>query len=114
MNNALNFTKRSLEGLSKPKSGRTLVRDTQVRGLVFTIQPSGERSFAWYRKVLGYPRWRMLGRFPDLTVEAARGVASEMNARLAKGENPFEERGLTFGTVYRRYITEHLGTTAKN
>lgn len=72
----INFTKRKIESLPTPKAGRDLLHDTQVRGLVLTVQPSGERAFAWYRKVRRYPRWRMLGRFPDLTVELARGKAA--------------------------------------
>src|SRR5579863_1873703 len=109
----INFTKRKIESLPTPKAGRDLYHDAQVRGLVLTVQPSGERAFAWYRKVRRYPTWRTLGRFPDLTVELARGKASNMNARLAEGKDPFEDDGLTFGTVYERYITEHLGTNAK-
>jgi integrase len=109
----INFTKRKIESLPTPTTGRAVYRDKQVRGLVLTVQPSGERAFAWYRKVRRYPRWRTLGRFPDLTVELARGKAEEMNARLAEGKDPFEDDGLTFGVVFERYITEHLGTNAK-
>jgi|HubBroStandDraft_1064217.scaffolds.fasta_scaffold00396_21 integrase len=109
----INFTKRKIESLPTPKNSRALYHDTQVRGLVLTVQPTGERAFAWYRKVRRYPRWRMLGRFPDLTVELARGKAEEMNSRLAAGKDPFEDDGLTFGTVFDRYINEHLGVNAK-
>jgi integrase len=49
-----------------------------------------------------------------MTVEQARGAASAMNGKLANGENPFEDRALTFGTIYERYITEHLASNAKN
>lgn len=109
----INFTKRKIESLPTPKARRALYHDTQVRGLMLSVQPSGERAFAWYRKVRRYPTWRTLGRFPDLTVELARGKASEANAKLAAGKDPFEDDSLTFGTVYERYITEHLGTEAK-
>lgn len=111
----INFTKRSLESLKTPAAGKRVhCHDTQVRGLVVQVQPSGDRAFAWYRRVLGQPRWHGLGRFPDMTVEQARGRASEMNSRLANGQNPFEERAVTFGVVFERYINEHLATTAKN
>jgi integrase len=111
----INFTKRSIEALATPARGQrgVLYRDRQVRGLTITVYETGERTFAWYRKVRRYPTWRALGRFPDMTVEMARGRASEMNARLAEGKDPFEDEGLTFGTVYERYITEHLATEAK-
>jgi integrase len=109
----INFTKRKIESLPTPKTGRDLYHDTKTRGLVLTVQPSGERSFAWYRKYRRYPTWRTLGRFPDLTVELARGKASKANAQLAEGKDPFEDEGLTFGTIYERYITEHLGINSK-
>lgn len=106
--NALNFTKRRLEQLGAPNAGRLVYHDTQVRGLIFAVYPSGERSFAWYRKVRRYPTFRTLGPFPDLSIEKAREKASDMNGKLAQGKDPFEEEGITFGTVFDRYVTEHL------
>jgi integrase len=106
----INFTKRKIESLPTPKTGRALYHDTQVRGLVLTVQPSGERAFAWYRKVRRYPTWKTLGRFPDLTPELARGMASKANSNLAEGKDPFEDPGLTFGAAFERYVSEHLST----
>jgi integrase len=108
-----NFTKRWIESLPTPTNGRALYHDKQVRGLVCSVQPSGERQLAWYRKVRRYPRWRTLGRFPDMSVEQARGAASEANAKLAAGLDPFVDDTLTFGAAYKRYIVEHLGSNAK-
>ncbi len=112
---ALNFTKRSLESLEAPSAedGRAIYHDTRERGLIFVVYPSGERSFVWYRKVRRRPTFRTLGPFPDLTIEQARGKASEMNARVAQGLDPFEPEGITFGVVYDRYIKEWLATEAK-
>jgi integrase len=96
----LNFTKRSLELLpARDDGGRLTVFDVNTAGLGFTVFPSGIRSFFHLRLVRGYPRRTTIGRFPDLTVEQARGKASALNSALAKwklnsyeGEIPFETR----------------------
>jgi len=96
----LNFTKRSLELLPvRNDGGRLTVFDEHTAGLGFTVFPSGVRSFFHLRLVRGYPQRTTIGRFPDLSVEQARGKASELNTALAKwrlngyaGETPFETR----------------------
>lgn len=79
--------------------GRLTVFDEHTAGLGFTVFPSGVRSFFHLRLVRGYPQRTTIGRFPDLSVEQARGKASELNTALAKwrlngyaGETPFETR----------------------
>jgi integrase len=113
--NTINFTKRKLESLPAPKQGRAIYHDSQTRGLGLLVQPSGFRSFFWYRKVYGQPTWKTIGPFPEWTVEQARGKAAEYNARWAQGEEPFTKPNTeTFGGVFERYVEQHLGVEAKN
>jgi hypothetical protein len=60
----LNFTKRSIEALKSPKEKRAMYHDMQVRGLGVLVQPTGHRSFFWFRKVRGFLRGEPSERFP--------------------------------------------------
>jgi integrase len=118
----LNFTKARIEALPTPKAGRTAYRDDKTRGLGVLVQPTGTKSFFWFRKVRGKPRWETIGAHLDLTVEQARTRAGELNSKLAlwkahnyESESPFEQRGaLTFDGLVEDYILKHLREHAKN
>jgi len=116
------FTKRAIEALPAPAAKRATYYDAQVRGLGVLVQPTGHRAFFWFRKVQGYPKWRTIGRFPDLSVEQARARASEFNASVARwkaanyeGPAPLErQRALALGVVLEDYLERHLKANAKN
>lgn len=87
------FTKKVLDGLGMPAPGRRdYYRDTQVRGLQLTVYPSGRKTFVLFRKIKGRPERVYIGPYPDMSIEQARGKASEHNAAIARGENPAEEQ----------------------
>jgi integrase len=114
--NHFNFTKKDLEALPTPREKRITYRDTQTRGLGILLQPSGHRSFFWFRKVRGYPTWQTIGIFPDLTIEQARTNAQERNAKLARwkadryeGDDPFKQRkDLTLGELVDDYVERQV------
>ena len=122
MPNEINFTKRTIENLPAPKKGRDRYIDAQVRGLGVLVQPSGHKSFYWFRKVRNYPRRETLGRFGDLSVEQARDAATGLNNRLAvwkagryEGENPFASRReeSTLDEIVELYVQKQLRPFAK-
>jgi len=97
--------------------------DTRVSGLGVIVQPTGRRSFYWFRKVHGRPTWKTIGDFPDLTIEQARARASQMNAEIAdwksrryEGPSPFEqpEREPTLGEILEDYCVVRLSGHSKN
>src|SRR5258708_24969544 len=108
----LNLTKKEIDALPTPKEKRTIVYDTQTRGLGVMVQPTGHKSYFWFRKVRGYPTWQTIGAFPDLTVEQARTRAAEYNSKLARwkadnfeGDDPFKQRrDLTLGELVADYV----------
>ena len=110
------FTKKELESLPAPPEKRVTYRDTDTRGLGLLIQPSGHRSFFWFRKVRGYPTWQTIGVFPDLTIEQARTNAAELNSKLARwkaddydGDDPFrQQKDLTLGELIDDYIERQV------
>jgi len=118
----LNFTKKTLEKLPAVEK-RYNVFDEVVSGLGVAVHPSGTKTFFYLKKVQGWPERTTIGPFPDITVERARGRASEMNGKLSTwkshgyaGQNPLEQRTKvpTLGGVLDHYCEQHLRANAKN
>jgi integrase len=117
------FNKKDLEKLA-PAAKRYNVLDPETRGLGLVVHPSGEKTFYHQVKVLGYPRRTTLGSFDSLSIEQARGEASNINAAIAKwklndcqGPAPFEKKQQgepTFSELLDSYIEKHLKQHAKN
>lgn len=118
----LNFTKKAVDAFPIPAEKRASYYDTQVRGLGVLVQPTGHKSFFWFRKVRGYPSWQTIGIFPDLTVEQARTNAAEFNSKLARwkadnydGDDPFTRASaLTLETLLAEYVEHRVKTYAAN
>lgn len=87
----LRFSKTRLVGLPVPDTGRVYHYDTEVPGLCICVTSAGTMTFYSYRWA-GRPVRVRLGRFPALTVEVARKRAAEINAAVARGEDPQAER----------------------
>ena len=91
--NKFNFTKKALEDLSIPERGkRSYYYDLKVRGFGIAITDKGTKTFIVYRKIDGKPERVTLGKFPDLSIENARGLAFEVNSQIAKGKNPNQDK----------------------
>ncbi|MBF0612806.1 MAG: tyrosine-type recombinase/integrase [Magnetococcales bacterium] len=107
-----NFTKKALENLESPLTGAVYYYDTSVSGLTIRVTAGGTKSFVLYRKIDGKPERITLGRFPDLTIEQARGKASKANAAIASGENPAMatrevKRELTLGDLFEAFLERY-------
>ena len=121
----INFTAKALEAIKPAGDRRVVYHDTNAHanGLCLRVEASGQKRFCWFRKVNGRPTWKLIGQFPDLSIENARAAAAKHNKDLAdwkareyEGENPFEarRRDLTLKTVLEDYCERHLRTEAKN
>lgn len=114
----LNFTRAVLEALTIPINGWAYHYDLKVQGLGIGIGSTGKKSFILYRKINGKPERISIGPYPDLTIEQARGKASELNAAIANGVNPAEiKRGrileLLFSDLFNQYIERHAKINKK-
>ena len=114
----LNFTKAGLESLTIPAKGWAYHYDLKVQGLGVGIGSTGKKSFILYRKINGKPERIAIGPYPDLSIEQARGKASELNAAIANGANPAEiKRGrvveIVFGELFNQYIERHAKMNKK-
>lgn len=89
----INFTKASLSALASPAPGlRATYHDIKTPGLQVRVTSTGVKTFCVFRKVHGKPERITLGRFPEMTPEQARKRAAEVNAQIAKGESPADQR----------------------
>jgi integrase len=84
----------------KPRAARYIVSDG--RGLSLDILPSGKMSWLYRYRLEGKYGKVNLGRYPDLSLKAARGKRDELAGLVAIGKNPALEAqkrragGLTF------------------
>ena len=110
--NKLNFTKKALEALEPTADKQSYYYDTKTNGLALRVSPAGIKTFVLYRKVDSKPERITLGRFPDMTIEQARGQASEANSAIAKGENPADKQRtaraeMPLGELFTLYLERH-------
>lgn len=113
MSNKINFTKGVLADLPTPSNGkRSYYYDTKTRGLGVCVLPTGKKTYIVYRKINGRPERITIGDTYDFTPEQARGKAAEINALIAKGENPAQKHRLakaeiTLGDLFSQYMKLH-------
>jgi len=108
----INLTKAKIDSLPLPEKGWAYHYDLKVQGLGIGVGSTGKKSFILYRKINSIPERITLGRYPDLTIEQARGKAAEINSAIAKGANPAQvKRGerteLTFTDLFEEYLERH-------
>lgn len=88
------FTDAQIKAL-KPKATRYLVSDG--RGLSLDVLPSGKMSWIFRYRLNGVYEKVTLGRYPDLSLKAARAMRDDLAAQVAQGKSPAEERKLARG-----------------
>lgn len=113
MTNKLNFTKAAIDALPSPDKGkRAYYYDTNEKGLILDVKPSGSKSFYLYRKIEGKPERVYLGIYPDMKIPEARAAAAIKKGMIAKGVNPQEEKRkirqeITFGDLFTMYMERY-------
>jgi integrase len=113
INTKFNFTIKDINDLPIPEKGkRVYYYDTKTQGLAICITSTKKKTFFVYRKIDGRPERIKLERFPGMSIEQARGRASEINAAIAREENPAQVRRagkeeLTLGELFESYIKLH-------
>ena len=74
----------------QPRAARYLVSDG--RGLSLDVLPSGVKSWMYRYRCDGKPQKVTLGRYPDLTLKAARDKRDELATQVVGGRSPAEEK----------------------
>ena len=112
MSNKINFTKANIESLPLPDAGkRADYWDTKKTGLAVRVASTGVKTFCVLRKAGGKLERVTIGKFPAVTIEQARDKADEVNALIAKGENPNDQRRrdrgeMTFAKFWLEYMEQ--------
>lgn len=86
------FSKKRIEALPIPATGRAEYRDLMTPGLVLRVTANGAKSFSLFRRVNGHPTRLTLGTFPAVTVEQAQRRARELLGEITKGVDPRNAR----------------------
>jgi len=87
------FTKANINKLPTPDKGkRAYYYDTKINGFGIAITDKSTKTFLVYRKINGKPERITIGRHPDISLDEARAQAHEINAAIARGENPNAKR----------------------
>ena len=86
------LTDAQIKGL-KPKAG-TRYSKADGNGLLLDITPGGVRSWVYRYRLNGKREKLVLGRYPDLTLKAARTKRDEYAVQVANGESPALEKRL--------------------
>lgn len=114
MENRINFTKATLDGLPLPASGqRATYHDAKTPGLQLRLTATGVKTFSVFRRVRGGDPERVtLGRYPAMSIEQARRLALDASAAMEAGENPAESKRLaraerSFGDLFAEYLERH-------
>ena len=86
----LNFTVKALDSLPPADPGkRSYHYDTNTRSLALAVTDRGTKTFILYRWIQGKPERILLGHYLDgnqgMTIEQARGKASEHIGAISKG-----------------------------
>jgi integrase len=117
----IRLTKAIIEKTPLPLSGRQFLYDAGgVVGLCLCLTSQGTKTWYLYRKINGKPVRLKLGRFPELSVEAARLVAAGKVGKIVSGEDPrAEERekdkkqtagkveGIRWSELFAKYLEQH-------
>jgi integrase len=111
------LTDSTIKGIQVPLKGRIEVADLRCVGLTIRVTAAGVRSwcFRFRHPASGADVRSTIGRYPDISLGAARVAADGLRAKVARGINPVDQKrrdrrdaGVkTFQALSDRYLTEH-------
>jgi len=108
------LSKTRIAALPVPATGRTYTYDAKTPGLCVCVTATGARTFYLYRWLNGGPQRFRIGRYPDLSIEAARAEAKKLTGLMAQGVNPQDAKRAARGELaFRDLFTDYLEHHAK-
>jgi len=112
------LTKSVVEGLES-KDKQYTQRDSSLTGFGVRVGTSGVKAFVYENRVNGRYKRVTIGRFPELTVEQARKIASKLVGEMVQGIDPNAEkqqakrRGLPLQQAVDEYLERGLKEDTK-
>lgn len=101
-----------IQAMQPPGNGNAVIWDSGVTGLGARVTAAGNRSFVFRYVHNGRERRMTLGPFPALSVSAAREIATQHRAAVARGVDPLADRqnarkAPTVADLCKDYIDRH-------
>jgi integrase len=86
------ISEKIIKNLAPPEHGNRILYDAQIPGFGVRITAAGAVSFILNYHVHGRERRFTIGKYPELSVIAARNRALELRRKVGEGIDPLEER----------------------
>lgn len=103
------LTKKSIEAITLPASGRITINDSEVRGLNLKVYPSAKRTWHFfYRDPDRRQRNAKIGTYPSLSVDAARKLALQYAADISRGTDPVAAKKEKAGQKAVEQLAKHF------
>lgn len=103
------LTERVVSGAVPPTSGQVFIRDSELPGLALRITSKGAKSFIFEGRIKGRPRRHTFGRYPTMTVQAARARFIKLRDAINDGRDPVQEQhDLHHALTFRDLVDEYL------
>jgi len=117
------LTKRTIDAATVDPERDYFIWDEEMPGFGIRILRSGKKTYQIQYRKGGRTRRNSIGMHGTITPDEARKIAKEKLGRVAKGDNPAEERAIHHGAstvadVCERFMKEYVPihckeTTAK-
>ena len=113
------FTDRWIQSCSAPRAQRADYADALCPGLHLRVSGRGTKSFSTMLRVNGRLQRRTIGRYPNLSLAAARAAALAMQRGAAEGVDPREPAAapapaITYAELVDAYTERHLRPNARS
>jgi integrase len=115
--NRITLTARTVAGATAKTGQRLIIRDVgkgSVKGLELRVTPDGSKTWSvrYYRAADGKRRRFTFGRYPEMSLEAARQECLAVLADVRQGHDPAHARDLrrganTFKTLAEEYLKRY-------
>ncbi|WP_215877466.1 integrase family protein [Acidithiobacillus ferruginosus] len=82
------INKGAVDDAEAPATGQAFIWDTEVKGYGLRVTSGGTKTFIVQKRIGGKDRRVTLGRYPEITAEAARKLAMTHIGEIASGNDP--------------------------
>src|SRR6516225_5951788 len=101
------LTATTVERIRAPRSGQTDHFDQGYPGLALRVSYGGAKAWVYFYRLHGKQKRMTLGRFPSMSLAAARKAWRDAREVLDRGESPQHQRPAaanTFSTVADEWL----------
>ena len=107
------LTKRTIDAAQADASRDYFIWDDEMPGFGLRVLKSGKKTYQIQYRLGGRTRRNSIGMHGTITPDEARRIAKEKLGRVAKGDNPAEERAIHHGAstvadVCERFMNEYV------